>query len=391
MIVAFRRLRLSAHKMASEPYGPKPKTKEITMKRRSGLTLVEVLVAMFIMSIGMIALLTLFPIGVLRMAQSIRDARCEQMGRNAYATAVMENVGADVDVITGSAAALTAAIDNTGIQIPDVFRNPSPKLLSGAANLPDADDYAESYPILVDPIAYNQIGGSQHDWVGGTPDVLRRRSVEFLRRGGVTSAVLTVNTFRSFSLWDELRFNSSVSPPALVPPATPQKAFAVGPIFRDPRFTSAYVLRRPQTADKSLVDCTVVVYENRTVYPLEEYVNVGNTFYNPTNNTIAIDYTATVLPELRPGDWIMDTTFYLTSPPAAAVPKGSARAFFYRIVAIEDFILSGRKIRRFEVQSPLRGVKLGAPSDDPILGAQGTSIIMVGVTEVFEKGLLRLP
>ena len=390
MIVAFRRLRLSAHKMASEPYGPKPKTKEITMKRRSGLTLVEVLVAMFIMSIGMIALLTLFPIGVLRMAQSIRDARCEQMGRNAYATAVMENVGADVDVITGSAAALTAAIDNTGIQIPDVFRNPSPKLLSGAANLPDADAYAESYPILVDPVAYVQ---GAPEWVGGPlfDGVLRRRPVEFIRRPALTGAIVTTNALRSFSLWDELRFNSSVSPPALVPPATPQKAFAVGPIFRDPRFTSAYVLRRPQTADKSLVDCTVVVYENRTVYPLEEYVNVGNTFYNPTNNTIAIDYTATVLPELRPGDWIMDTTFYLTSPPAAAVPKGSARAFFYRIVAIEDFILSGRKIRRFEVQSPLRGVKLGAPSDDPILGAQGTSIIMVGVTEVFEKGLLRLP
>ncbi|MSU80218.1 MAG: prepilin-type N-terminal cleavage/methylation domain-containing protein, partial [Gemmataceae bacterium] len=223
------------------------------MTRRSGLTLVEVLVAMFIMSIGMIALLTLFPIGVLRMAQSIRDARCEQMGRNAYATAVMENVGADV---------VTGALDNTGLAvIPDNFVNPSPKTITGAPNLPDADPYAESYPILVDPVAYVQ-GGS--DWVGNVPDVLRRRPVEFIRRPALTGAAVTLNALRSFSLWDELRFNSSLT--AAVPPGTPQKVGAA--VLRDPRFTSAYVLRRPQTGDKSLVDCTVIVYENRSVAAL---------------------------------------------------------------------------------------------------------------------------
>ena len=40
-----------------------------TMRRRRGITLVEVLVAIFIMAIGLLALLTLFPLGALRMGQ----------------------------------------------------------------------------------------------------------------------------------------------------------------------------------------------------------------------------------------------------------------------------------------------------------------------------------
>ena len=54
------------------------------MTRRSGVTLVEVLVAIFIMGIGLLALLTLFPIGMLRMAQAIRDDRSSQSANNAH-------------------------------------------------------------------------------------------------------------------------------------------------------------------------------------------------------------------------------------------------------------------------------------------------------------------
>ena len=41
------------------------------MKRRPGFTLIEVLVAIFIMAIGLLALLTLFPLGALRMSQAL--------------------------------------------------------------------------------------------------------------------------------------------------------------------------------------------------------------------------------------------------------------------------------------------------------------------------------
>ena len=45
------------------------------MRPRPAITLVEVLVAIFIMAIGLLALLTLFPLGALRMATALQDDR----------------------------------------------------------------------------------------------------------------------------------------------------------------------------------------------------------------------------------------------------------------------------------------------------------------------------
>ena len=51
---------------------------KVHRNRRAGLSLVEVLVALFIMALGMIALLTLFPLGALQMGQALKDDRCSQ-------------------------------------------------------------------------------------------------------------------------------------------------------------------------------------------------------------------------------------------------------------------------------------------------------------------------
>src|SRR5579871_5946527 len=56
------------------------------MTRRPAVTLMEVLIAMFIMAIGMMALLALFPVGAVTMAQALKDDRC------AYASLMAENV-----------------------------------------------------------------------------------------------------------------------------------------------------------------------------------------------------------------------------------------------------------------------------------------------------------
>src|SRR3954469_13698210 len=49
---------------------------------RRGTTLIEVLIAIFIMALGLIALLTLFPIGAVQMARAIQDERAAQVAAN---------------------------------------------------------------------------------------------------------------------------------------------------------------------------------------------------------------------------------------------------------------------------------------------------------------------
>src|SRR5687767_14193572 len=68
---------------APSPLIPLPRRGEGDRSRRRGATLIEVLVAIFIMAIGLLALLTLFPIGALRMAQSIQDERTGAAAMNA--------------------------------------------------------------------------------------------------------------------------------------------------------------------------------------------------------------------------------------------------------------------------------------------------------------------
>src|SRR5713101_4656546 len=59
----------------------------IRTQTRTGATLTEVLVAIFVMAIGLLALLTLFPLGALSMAQAIKDDRTAHSAKNAYAIA----------------------------------------------------------------------------------------------------------------------------------------------------------------------------------------------------------------------------------------------------------------------------------------------------------------
>ena len=56
-----------------------------TRNARSGLTLTEVLVAMFVMALGMLSLLTLFPLGAMQVGQALRDDRTSQVARSADA------------------------------------------------------------------------------------------------------------------------------------------------------------------------------------------------------------------------------------------------------------------------------------------------------------------
>src|SRR5262245_56785654 len=59
----------------------------IVQNRRAGVTLTEALIAVFIMAIGLLALLSLFPVGALQMAQAVRNERAAQVANNPDSTA----------------------------------------------------------------------------------------------------------------------------------------------------------------------------------------------------------------------------------------------------------------------------------------------------------------
>src|SRR5438132_8659794 len=62
-------------------------TEERNVANRSGVTLIEVLVSIFVTAIGLLAILALFPVGAFSMATAIKNGRCVQASINAKALA----------------------------------------------------------------------------------------------------------------------------------------------------------------------------------------------------------------------------------------------------------------------------------------------------------------
>ncbi len=110
------------------------------------MTLVEVLVAIFIMAIAMLALLALFPLGALSMAQALKDDRCATVAVNAEALAVAQDVRHDL-LVAG----------NGGNPYTDSFANPfngTVGLVSSDLNLVRGMYSGPSNAVLVDPFTY---------------------------------------------------------------------------------------------------------------------------------------------------------------------------------------------------------------------------------------------
>jgi hypothetical protein len=358
------------------------------MNRRNGTTLIEVLVSIFVMGIGLIALFTLFPIGALRIGQSIHNDKSTLACGNAWAMAIGEGLRTDPLVVKVPAS--TAAYGDSDFPngVPDVFLNPYPN-----GSSPNADPFSKSYAVVADPVGYFSVGGASKNWVGGVPGLLRRRPVQYIAE---TSTVNTfLNTYRTFTLWDDISFDSREQP------GTPQHVGNT--VFREYRFSWLYLLRRPMATQNpqtskspnylpnlaDVVDCSIVVFDRRPLSMtgnliLPEYVYANKSYFDPTRNTITIDYTNNVPPPIRPGNWILDATIVNNPSPPALPNTVNQHAYFYRVVAVTDIT---NTMVQYEVQTPLRDWPATPP---PSPGFQGTAIIMDGVAEVFEKGPIRI-
>src|SRR5690242_15416754 len=127
------------------------------MIRRSGTTLIEVLVAIFVTAIGLLGLLALFPLGAVNMAHAIQDSRTAQAASNAFSLAMGMNLRND-PLVVGTPG--------------DVFID------DDHGRRPAADPNGPSYPVYVDPLG---LANGMVAYLGGRSPGIPRRTASFVQ------------------------------------------------------------------------------------------------------------------------------------------------------------------------------------------------------------------
>jgi len=305
------------------------------MRGRSGITLVEVLVAIFIMGVGLLAILVLFPLGALNMARAIRDDRAAHCGAQASAIANMWDLRHNQ--------AVTQWLDTppTAWPIPDA-----------SWQTPLAD--TPSYPILIDPFGAAVLSTPVGKRVGTTPGVLR---VSPATGTGPDQLPLPPNNAlvgeRWFTFLDDLHF---------APDGTPNGTPAA--VQRYGLYTWAYLARRPQHGNKSVVDLVVIVYKGRqTLVPTDEpFFEVSPVSPKETSSLTLVNVVGE--PDLRVGGWLLDTSVVI---PRAGTQTVAAQA--YQVTDIQK-----------------NGTTWTVQVDPPLRNDVNTVAFLENAIAVFEKG-----
>ena len=282
--------------------------------RRPGLSLTEVLVALFVMALGIISLMTLFPLGAVQMGQALRDDRSGQTASQAdgvtriwWQTQVVEGPGTEPAFL---------ALDNPG-----------------GGLFPKPLDNNPSYPVFVDPIGWQARPVGNRDWIGSTAGNLPRRSISTLG----TNFQLTV---RACSMMDDITFDQAGAPDTL--------SGSAGGVVREGAFNWCAVVQRPNNANRYVADFKVLVFHTKGLYGGHvpgtnstgaEVIITGAQLAsaNAGGTQVALNVPIANLP-IRSGSWIMDGS-------------NATVANFYRIQSITELTPTATIL---ELDTPLK-------------------------------------
>jgi hypothetical protein len=227
--------------------------------RRRGITLTEVLVAVFVVSLGMIALMTLFPLGAFSMAQAIQDDRAAQSAANGAATLRM--------IWRGS---LNNGTNDTVLQT----------------------KFTTSSVVYLDPIGSLSSPAAPTPVASGT-----------IPRATLTDSANNTPTYqqvnRWFTLLDDMAFNTDGS-----------ASQSGGAVFRQGLYSWAYMLRNPAGTLATgaplprVIDYSVVVYKGRAFGSTGTALNENRFPAVGGIGTTTITITGT--PNLKRGGWVLD-------------------------------------------------------------------------------------
>jgi hypothetical protein len=203
------------------------------MSRRPAVTLIEVLVSMFIMAIGMLALLVLFPLGAISMGQALKDDRCASTASMAENIAIAMNVRNDPTVTAGFATSSVVYVDPYGVAggLGPVGTIPRVSVSFAVGSAARIDRWFS----LPDDIAFAQSGTP--DPTSGSVDRGRRYSYALLLRrlssapGNLINLSVVVYSGRPVGALTAEPPYPAIPVTSLPPPYNlldPKKSFAVG-------------------------------------------------------------------------------------------------------------------------------------------------------------------
>ncbi len=375
---------------------------------RHAVTLLEVLVAIFIMGVGLLAILTLFPLGALSMAQAVREDRAAAIAANVH------NIANAFDVSAGGSLLFDLRNDSTVSATLGLTPAADPALTFVA---PDPD--GPGYPVVLDP-TYVSLGSTV---LGKVPSTLSSavpplalqivQSDPLVTIWSVTPGLARVSPqfltarqpqFQSqaiarwFTFQDEITFNASGLPQS----ETPGTA-----INRPGTYTWTAAARRfrsvPQGTGSAATgaELSVVVYANRpTDVPGGETIIYTTNTLTPgwvpglpavqlgTKGTTTLTFDYSILggskPNIRRGSWILDTTYTqktVVIPPGGSVNFGTVNGYFYRVASVTDNAPNPTGITTamtLELETPLRA-------------DVASFVIMENVITVLDRGTSRRP
>ncbi|MBX7104458.1 MAG: prepilin-type N-terminal cleavage/methylation domain-containing protein [Gemmataceae bacterium] len=351
--------------------------------KRHGTTLIEVLAAIFILALGLVALMTLFPLGAAQMARSIQDERAAQIAGNAASyfrwywrsqcePDMMNRTGDKMLYESVNPSWYGAALDDPNAGVPNAYvktaTNIFPAPANTAANISARSRSSlPSYPVFIDPVGWMAAGASVDQyWVGEkSPTVPPAGYIHApIPRRTIVGMTTLPQVLRMFSMLDDMGFDTS----------------GVSNVNeRSSQYSYAWLLRRNNSSLRQEVNLTVVVYFRRSLATLAQEANYVATVNAPattdgTTNTVTLHYTGE-RPSIRRGSWILDAS--MGNIATGVVPQG----FYYRVTEVgEPQVVGSENTIDLQVETPLKFGPSGAKSR--------VFVVQDRVLEVFDKGTI---